>query len=489
MNLSIARSSSRAKEVGLRKAIGANRKQLVVQFLGESVLLSMIGFILAIFTADLLLPLFNLVTGKHIDTASLISIGNLSVLLSIALFTGIISGVYPAFALSSFKIQDSFSGKLKIGGTNRFTRILVVIQFSLSTLLIIGMIGITKQMQYVHKKDLGFKGDHVIVIPNNTLNQTTMYGHFKNSIQSHSGVISMSSADQTFGRGELGGRGFSYKGEDKRIGVITVSPNYIETLSIELQSGRDFNTEMNSDFGRTVIVNEAAFKDFQLEMNEPFEDYGRTPADFPSVVGLMQDFNYNSLSIGVLPMMIVMTNEEDLGYIFIKISPENSQETLAFLGAKWSEVAPDLPFEYTFLDETIAAQYQSEERWGRIMTFSMIMAIILSSAGLFGLVAMAILGKKSEIGIRKILGAPVSNIVMLYSWRYTRLVSIAFVLAIPVSYYALEKWLSGFAYRVELGVGIYLIGALVVIGIALLTVFVKIIEAATENPINVIRNE
>ena len=492
MNLSIGRSSNRAKEIGLRKTIGANRKQLVVQFLSESIVLAVVALFLALLSVKLLLPVFNMLTGKELSLTLLFTPTYLLLILGVTLFTGFISGVYPAFALSNFKIEDAFSGNLKLGGSNTFTRILVVFQFTLATLLIIGMLVITAQMSYIQNKDLGFRGDQVVVIPNSSINQTTIFSHYKQALNGVPGVLNVAAADQTFGdKHGLGGMGFEYKGKEMRTGIINVSADYIKTMEIELVSGRDFDDQISSDFSRAVIVNESCFLDFELVQDGIFETIGRTgkTEDDPVVIGVMKDFHFNSLTVGVEPMLIRLSKNENLNYVVVKISPDNMSSTIASLDEAWKEIAQDLPFEYTFLDDTMAAQYASQKDWSKIISISMITAIILSCFGLFGLVAMAITGRRSEIGVRKVLGATVAQIVRLYSWKYTRLVLLSFLIAMPVSYYFLEKWLETFTYRIDLGIQIYIIAGIITLSIAFLTVVYKILEAALSNPAQVLRDE
>lgn len=492
MNLSIGRSSNRAKEIGLRKTIGANRKQLIVQFLSESIILAIVALLLSLLTVKLLLPLFNMLTGKVLYFSLLANPMYILLIIGITLFTGFISGVYPAFTLSNFKVEDAFSGKLKIGGSNIFTKVLVIFQFSLATLLIIGMLAITSQMRFIQNMDLGFSGDQVVVIPNSSSDNTSVFSHYKQSLAGVPGILNITSASQTFGGVQgLGGMGFEYKGKPMRTGIIYVTEDYVKTIAINLISGRKFDPEISTDFSRAVIVNETCLKDFELELGGVFETIGRTGKieDDPIVIGVMKDFHYNSLTEDVEPMLIRLSKNENLGYVMVKISAENMTATIASLDNAWKEVAPDLPFEYSFLDDTMAAQYALQENWTKIISISMITAIILSCFGLFGLVAMAIAGKRSEIGVRKVLGARVEQIIRLYSWKYIRLVLVAFVIAIPASYFALEKWLQTFAYRINLDFKIYLAAGVIIMTVAFLTVVYKIMQAALTNPAQVLRDE
>jgi putative ABC transport system permease protein len=469
MNLSIGRSSNRAKEIGLRKTIGANRKQLISQFLSESIAMAVVALVLALFTVQLMLPLFNVLTEKELSISTLSQPMYALFIIGLTVLTGFMSGTYPAFALSSAKVDDAFSGKLKIGGANLFTRVLVVFQFTLATILIIAMLVVTNQLSYIQNKDLGFSGDQVVVIPNNRVGNSTVYAHYSQVLDGVPGIVNIAAANQTFG-GEsgLGGMGFEYKGKPMRTGVIRVSSEYLNTMEINLESGRRFNPEIASDFKSAVIVNETCFRDFELELGETFESLGRTgnKEDDPVIIGVMKDFHYNSLAVGVEPMLIQLSKSDRLNYILIKISAE-----------------------YTFLDETMTSQYSSQQNWSMIVSISMLIAIVLSCFGLFGMVAMAIAGKRSEIGVRKVLGASVIQIINSYSWKYTKLVAIAFLMAIPVSYFSLNMWLESFAYRINLEVYNFIIAGFIIVAISLFTILYKIGEAALANPAHVLRDE
>lgn len=489
MNLSMGRSSNRIKEIGLRKSIGASQHQLIRQFLGESVLMSICALVLAIFLVDLFLPVFNQITGKEIGLAQLFNPVALALVVSFAIVTGCISGFYPAFVLSRFTFDDAISGRQRYGKSNLFTRSLVVVQFMLSAILIVGMIVVTSQMHFIHNKDLGFKGDQVVIIPNHSFHGASVLTHYRNTLLSGAGIENISSADQSFGSPSgLGGMGFEYRGTPMRIGIINVQSNYLETLGIDLVKGRSFDENRSTEYTDAVIVNEAAFRDFELALNEPFEGLGRQGAD-PLVVGVMKDFNYKSLMSEVEPMLIRLSNDVTLDHVLVKISPEHIDESLASLKTAWTEIAKDVPFTYSFLDDTMSDQYADQQRWSTIIQISMITAIILSCLGLFGMVAMAIASKRSEIGIRKVLGARVTQIVTTYGSTYLTLVGISFLLAVPISYVFFERWLETFAYRINIGVTVYAISLGLLLVLAVLTILYKIIEAAVANPVNVLREE
>ncbi len=486
MNLSLSRSIHRVKEVGLRKTIGALRGQLIGQFLGESIFISFLALLASLLFADLLLPQFNYLTGKSIDNATLFSLQSMLILVSITLFIGVASGIYPAFVVSRFNIKEILSGaKHKSGGL--LSKALITFQFTIATILMIGMLVMNKQTDFLLNKDLGFDSKDVLVLRNAELSNTTIFNHLRKSLESHSGIYSITSANQNFADPSgLGGRGFTYKGESKRVGVINVTDNYLKTMGIGLSQGRQFIEGVNENI---VIINEACAKDFELEANTKFSELTRSPDTDPMVVGVMEDFNYSSLKMEIFPMLVKKTNSSSLDYIFIKLSGYNKKDAIAYIEKQWNEVAQEIPFEYNFLSNTMKAQYESDEKWSSIIFYSMGITVLLSCLGLFGMVALGMESKKKEISIRKVLGASVNNIVWLVSNSYLRLVFISYLIAIPLVFQLVDEWLSTFAYKVELGYFVYLLGVILVLIIALGTISIKTVGAAIQNPVNNLRNE
>ncbi|HNP18616.1 MAG TPA: ABC transporter permease [Fulvivirga sp.] len=484
MNLSLSRSAHRVKEVGLRKTIGAIRSQLIIQFLGESVLLSFSALLFSLLVADLLLPIFNEFTNKQLEMSSLFSIGSFSTLIAISLFIGIVAGFYPAFVISKFNIKETLAGA-KHHGAGVFTKILLVIQFSISAMLVVGMLVMNQQTNFLKNKDLGFDPGKVLVLRNSSVGESSIFTHFKNALPGFSGISSVTSASQNFANPSgLGGRGFEYKGERKRVGMIKVSENYMKTLGIHLVEGRTFNPSENA-----VIVNEACKKDFRLETNGQFSELTRSPETDPTVVGVMGDFNYSSLKSEIYPMLIQMTQDQNLSIIYVKLSGGNTDDAINFIKKEWTAVAPDLPFEYSFLNDTMRQQYAAEERWGNIIGYSMGITILLSCLGLFGVVALGLDSKKKEISIRKVFGARVANILWLITHSYLKLILLAFIIAVPVSYKFIQDWLSNFAYHIEITPKIYITAAAMIVGIAVLTISFKTIKTAISNPVKFLRNE
>lgn len=486
MNLSISRSANRMKEVGLRKAIGAIRKQLITQFLGESVLLSMIAFCIALLLVDLSLPAFNYLVDKQMFVSDFLTLKAILGMVGLSFAIGAIAGFYPAFIISKFNIRDTLSKR--VGSSNWFTKTLVTLQFSLSVLLIVGFIVINKQVDFLKEKDLGFESSHVLVLNNIQLESSSIYNHLQATSTDHSGIVSIASASQTFANPSgLGGRGFTYKGESKRVGIIEVNGDYIETLGIHLTDGRKFLQGAFKE--NAVIINEAGMKDFDLTTNNAFAEFTSSPETDPMVVGVMGDFNYSNLKMGVFPMLIKPGDEKSMRHIFIKIKGNQASDVITFLEKEWKEVAPDLPFEYSYLDETMAAQYKSEEKWGSIMSYSTILATVLSCLGLFGIVALGMETRKKEIGVRKILGAQAQQIMWFFTSKYLQLVIVAFLIAAPLSYLLITEWLSGFAHHIEVSAFIFITAGSIIILVSIGTISIKIFNAALRNPIEALRIE
>lgn len=485
MNLSISRSANRIKEVGLRKSVGALRKQLIVQFLGESVLLSCIAFSIAILLVDLLLPVFNYVVSKEIQISSLLTWQAICGMIALSVGIGIVAGSYPALVISRFSIRNTLS--IHMDHSPRFTKILVTTQFMISIILITGMLVIHKQVNFIKEKDLGFDADNVVVLNNVQLESSSIYDHLSKSALAHGGILSLAAASQTFASPSgLGGRGFTYNGENKRVGIIDVHGDYLKTLNIKLAGGQEFTS--NSD-ENSVIINEACLKEFQLNIFDTFSELTGSPETDPVIVGVMGDFNYSNLRMGVFPMLIKPGVARNLRYIYFKVSANQTNEVITFLRKEWEKITPDLPFEYSFLNDTMAAQYNSEEKWADILSYSTILATLLSCLGLLGIVALGIESRKKEIGIRKVLGARVQQIVWLFTSKYMWLVLIAFLMGIPCSYIFIEQWLIGFAYRIELDVFIFITAGLIIAFVAAATVCMKTFGAALSNPVDTLRTE
>jgi len=496
MNLATARSGSRAKEVGIRKVVGSYRSQLVRQFLSESVLLSLIAFLLAGILVEVLLPYFNNLSGKQLTSAYFSSWFILPGFFAVALFVGILSGSYPAFFLAAFKPVNVLKGNLKTGMRGSLLRsILVVFQFSISIILFIGTIIIYNQLEYVNSKDLGFDKNNVVVIQRAwALGQQVEA--FKNEVVQHTGVINLSVSNSLPGR-NLGNS--VYQAEGAPSGEIFTLWNFradydfLETLRLEMAEGRYYERNMSTDSSSAVVLNESAVA--ALGLSEPVGKNVIAVAPTPdrneiyTVIGVVKNFHFESLHQEVRPLAIRILPRGGGSYLSVRVRAEDEAEMLSFLEEKWKSFVPGQPFEYFFLDEQFDSLYRTEQRTGQLVTTLSILAIFIASLGLFGLASFTSEQRTKEIGIRKTFGASVPNITIRLVKEFTKWVVVASVLAGPISYLIMKNWLENFAYRVPIGIWVFLFSAVLAFVIAVITVSYQSIKAAVANPVNSLRYE
>jgi len=488
MNLSTARATKRSKEVGVRKLIGAQRKNLILQFLGESFLITIISVILALILVELALPHFRDIAKKELY----LDFGNNSLwlgLLSITLITGLLAGSYPALVLSSFKSLSIMKGIITRGkkGAN-FRRILVVIQFSMSIILIISSITIFKQLQYIKKKDLGFNKEQVmhLFFPLNN----NSYKALKQELKKIPDVIGVTSSSQLPTNIVTSGYGIMWEGKDEEyrplVHTLTVDYDFFETYEMEFAHGRGFSTKMGSD-STAYIINETLMRMTGIE--EPIGNkVGYYNEELGDVIGVVGDFNFKTLYKEIEPLIITL-HDKGLSNFFIKIKPENVEKTISKIESVWLDILPDSKFDYTFLDDRFAAQYRAEERMGKILNYFTVLAILIASLGLLGLAFFTAESRLKEIGIRKVLGASIPGITYLLIKDFTRWVLIANLVAWPVAYLASKKWLENFAYRTELNTWVFILSGLATLLISIITVSFQTIKVANVNPVKIIKYE
>ncbi len=500
INLSTARSVERAKEVGIRKTFGSEKKSLMTQFLLESVLVSLMGILVAAVLAALLLPLFNKVSGKHLQLTYFFTPAKTALLLLFALLTGLVAGLYPAFVLSSFKPILVLKGRFT---SNKYGMLLrnglVVFQFSISVILIICTLVVNRQMQYVLGDKLGFKKDHIIEIRNTNLlaNQTQA---FKNELAGISGVENTSGATSLPGQNGFFGISFQAEGSKESMtgrGVI-VDDAFASLLDIRVKEGRFFSKAFLTD-SLAVVLNEKAVT--ELGLKNPigarlttttafFNGPGGAP-NFYTVVGVIKDFHYQSLHQQIEPL--VFANASKFGNISpvtaVRIKADNFAGALNSIERKWSQFVPSHPFHYEFLDRSLANQYQAEQTLQRIFTIFSILAIFIACMGLLGLAAFATQLRVREISIRKILGANMGSIVAMLSKDFLRLIAIAAVLAFPLAWWGMHTWLQNFVYRTDMAWWIFALAGSIAALIALLTISFQAIRAAIANPVKSLRTE
>jgi len=492
MNLSTARSSNRAKEVGVRKVLGSARGNLIWQFLTESTLVTLASTIIAVGLAWILLPFFNQVADKHIivGTESLIWLVP-SVIVAV-LVIGFLAGSYPALFLSGFRPIDVLKSKLSIGFKGGFLRsFLVVFQFSISVFLIVGTLVIYNQLNYIRHKDLGFDRSQVVTIKN-----TTALGKnakvFAQELKQLPGVISSTVSGYTPTGDERMKTGlFPDKVPDIKKDILSefwsVDENYIPTMGIKLVSGRNFSKDMATDSG-AVIVNEAFAKKFGHKdpLNKMVYRFSRGAEEF-HIIGVMKDFNYESLKGVITPA--VLTYAPDYGAVSARIHTSNLPALMAQVENKWKALSPNQQFTYAFMDEEFDATYRSEQRVGTLFIAFTSLAITIACLGLFGLAAYAAEQRYKEIGIRKVLGANVSTIVKMLSMDFIKLVLLSILIATPIAWWAMHKWLEGFAYRTNIQWYLIALAGGSAILIAFATISFQAIKAALSNPIESLRSE
>jgi len=492
MNLSTARSANRAKEVGVRKVLGSARKYLIAQFLTESILVTLVSTIIAVGLAYLALPLFNQMAAKHLTFTMHSLSWLLPSLVVVVLVIGFLAGSYPAFFLSSFQPIEVLKGKISTGLKAGFLRsFLVVFQFSISIFLIIGTLVIYNQLNYIHTKSLGYNRSQMLVIKNvNVLGKQAKI--FKQEVKQMPGVMSATMSTYLPTSEERNTTGlFPALPIDIKQDVLTdfwpVDEDYINTLSLKLISGRNFSNQLASD-SSAAIVNEAFVRKFGQKdpLNKIFyrDTYGIQKYH---IIGVIKDFHYSSLRDEIKPLAFYF--DEDRGSITARVNTAKLPLLMAKLQDRWKDLSPNNSFTYSFMDQDFDAAYRSEQRIGTIFISFTSLAIAIACLGLFGLAAYAAEQRNKEIGIRKVLGASVSTIVSMLSMDFIKLVIISILIASPVAWWAMNKWLQGFAYRVNIQWWILASAGLIAILIAFVTISFQSIRAAIANPVDSLRSE
>jgi putative ABC transport system permease protein len=490
ISLSLTTSASRRIEVGIRKVVGAQKKQIAWQFTFESLILALISMVIGLGLVAVFLPYFNDFTSKGIELTFVSMLPVIGVAFTVAVFVGLIAGSYPALFLSGFLpslvLKGRFTSKLHAG----FTKPLVVFQFFLSASMIICSVIMYRQMRFITTKDLGFDQEQIIVIPtqtgwNSKANQTV--DAFCNELKGDPAVVAVSGVSASFNKG-WSRFGYKIKGETKDAFVYAADTAYIPLLNIQLKEGRNFDSRASDSL--VVIVNEALVKD--MKWTDPLNEYLNWEEDTVGlgspVIGVMKDYNFMSLERTIEPMFISLKNSY-LTTILAKISPGDTPYKIEHLRKVWIKLFPDRPFEYTFLDEDVAAQYDKHIRWSKIMGLSTVFAIVIASLGLFGLSGINAVNRTKEIGIRKVMGAKLGSIFVLLNKQFVFFALIAFVLAIPLSWYAMNKWLDSFKFAITIGWELFAFSILAGLAIALATVSYHAIKAALINPADTLKHE
>ena len=491
MNLSTAKASGRMKEVGIKKVVGAERSQLVLQFLSESVLLALITTLLAVGIAWLLLPQFNQLTGK--DIKMVFDLPMIMVLVSIALFTGVLSGSYPALYLSKFKPLAILKGKLNTSVSELLARKgLVVFQFTLSVVLIVSVLVVYKQIQYIQNTSLGYAKDNLIRFDS----EGKLAGNEENfnaEIRKIPGVVNASFTQHNIVGRNFGTADMSWDGKDPNNNVYFEGffggYNFIETMGMKMADGRSFSKNFGPSEGDKVLINETAVRAMHLKnpVGKTIKVLGYNTVQ---IIGVVKDFHFESLHEAVKPSFILLAQGISPYFkMMIRIKSDHQKETVAQIQKVYESFNPGFPFTFNFLDEAYQKQYETETRVSMLSSYFSGLAIIISCLGLFGLVAFTAQKRQKEIGIRKVIGATVNSITVMLTKDFLKLVFIAVIIAFPLSWWLMNQWLQGFVYRINIGPWVFIIAAISVIMITLLTVGFQAVKAALSNPVKSLRSE
>ncbi len=492
INISTARATKKFKEVGIRKTIGASRFQLFFQFMMESVLITIISFILAVLLTLLILPYFNQVSGKVLEF-KLTNFVLLGAMFCVSLFTGLIAGIFPALTISSFNPVNLIRGKrIKSSGNLFYTRnVLIIFQFLISLILIIGAIVISNQMKFMQNKKLGFSKEQLIVISTNRGKDAVKKAEvYAESIKQNISIVSTAISSHTPGE-RLWSRNFSRDGLDKNpsIKVLWCNHNLLNTYKMKLVCGRFFDKKIDANNNYVFVINESALK--LLNWFNPQNSIGqmikmnkyRGP-----IIGVVKDFHFESLHNKIEPILMqIMPNK--YYHITARIGTQKISSTIEYLKSSWQKLFPNRPFLYSFVSKNFETQYKADLRTGIFMNSFTLIAIFIACLGLFGLAAYTSEQRKKEIGIRKVLGAKVSKIVIMLSGLYLKLIIISLIPAIPISYYIFNLWLRNFAYKILIDVQTFIFAAIIVIVTTFLTISYHSINAACKNPLKSIRYE
>jgi putative ABC transport system permease protein len=492
--LAIGRSAGRAKEIGVRKVMGSQRKQLIGQFLAESFLLSVFSAVTGLLLASLLLPFFNQLADREL-TFSLSRFPELVwLLIGLTILVALLAGSYPALVLSSFKPIEVLKKNIRIGGSNLFTRSLVTLQFVLSIGLIISTTIMLQQIAYMRTKNIGLNKENLVMINTGHIDKK-IYPLYKQAIQNSTGILGVTASEMGLGAGEgQMGAGFrDYKGDLQGVIQYPGDYNYLNTMGMQLIAGRNFNPAMSSDTVDAVIVNEALVQN--ILGTTPEKAIGAQLLNAKgnqrtkTIIGVTRNFNFEDLTKKVRPQLFYRPSALQASRIFVRLQAGDPGSKLALLNNTWKKLVPDAPFEYSFVDEKFDNFYKNETRWSSIASWAGGISIFLACLGLFGLAALAALNRTKEIGIRKVLGATVTQVVGLLSKDFVKLITVALIIATPLAWYIMYNWLQAYAWRINITWQVFALTGGFAMLVAVTTVSVQAIKAAMANPVKALRNE
>ena len=491
ISIALASSASRSLEVGVRKVIGAMKSSIAWQFLTEAIIISTISAIVGVLLAEALLPTFNSLTGAELTSSMSTSLGTIALAILIGLTVGFIAGIYPAFIMSRHEsilaINRYRSSKFK----TRFTAVLVGFQFAVSSFLITGAVIMSQQMSMVNNYDLGYNPDDIIVVPlyGSELDGNTILSRLKNELNGIPEIQDIAGSSLSFGRG-MSMTMLNVNDQQMWSYFFNVDYNFLSMLKIKLLDGRNFSKEFGSDNEYSIIMNEALAK--KAGITEAGVEIPSQVEDVPGykVVGITPDFNFQSLLQNVNPFFLRLGNENsNINYALIKLTPDDQTSAINTIKENWRSVVPDIPFSYTFMEETLENQYSRVTHWQNVVNASTVFAVFIAVLGLFGITGLQAVNRTKEIGIRKVLGAGVKDVVYMINKNILITAISAFIISLPVSIFVLQNWLDRFAYRINLSPDLFIIAALVSMLIAIATIAYHSIRAALTNPVDTIKVE
>ncbi len=497
INLSIARSFTRAKEMGVRKSLGALKKQLFIQIWSESTIICFVGFGVGLLMAYLLLPEFNAQFNTRISLGYVLQPGFIALLISLFVLVTLVAGGYPAWQMTRFNPVEVLKGKISLKRPGILRNSLIVVQFSMSCLLACATIIALQQVAHLRQQPLGFQKEQVISIPvGNHVNGRQVLQRMRNKLANDPAIVSVTGTGVNLGKGKdrVSSRsvvGFTYKGKQIETDWLLVDYDYLKTLNIKVAAGRDFDPAYPSDSVNRLVITESMAK--AMGEKNPvglfLGDDSDTTDTKPQIIGVVPDFHLYSLAAESKPITMHISNTETIHYVFVRVTPQNLANSMDRLKRVWKEVAPESEFMGTFLDKNVDEWYENEEMMSQVFSLAAVIAILLSCLGLFAVALLVIEQRTKEIGIRKVMGASLPNLLIVLSKDFVKLVVIALVITIPIAWFAMQKWLNNYSHRIEISMWVFVGVGLGAIAIALATVSFQTLKAALTNPINSLKTE
>jgi ABC-type antimicrobial peptide transport system permease subunit len=494
INLSIGRSFTRSKEIGLRKTLGARRWQLTAQFWTEAFLICLVSFMVSLVLCYIILPYYKQLFAMHIDRKVLLLPFSWVLMSGMFLLITLLAGGYPAWLMSRFNIVQILKGKISIGQSNKLRNGLIVVQFTIAILLMVATMISWQQINFLRQKPLGYNRSQVISIPvEGDINPGKVLEIMRTSLQDRTNIESISGIYNNLGRGTDGASrtssvSFDYKNREVKSSWLGISYDFAKTLELQMVAGRDFSKDFLTD-SNAVVINEQMAA--QLGEKEAVGTLLNIDDSAPplKVIGVVKDFNFQSLHQPIKPLTLVINPDFQIHYILIKVKPTDLAGSMNLVKTAYKNILPNTDFKGSFLDENIERQYRREEKLGQIFVSGAIIAITLSCMGLLAMVILIVTQRTKEIGIRKVLGASVNSIIGLLSFDFLKLVLISAAIAFPIAWYAMKNWLTRFAYHVDISWWIFVVAGVATVLIALLTVSVQALKAAIANPVKSLRTE